>query len=56
MDQTKLCINEAIIQMHLFSHVYKQNGIGKLIEYQEQEPPFGGKTQIDPTLVFEFQW
>jgi hypothetical protein len=29
----------------IFPYVYKQNGIGKLMEwaYQEQEPPFGGK-------------
>jgi hypothetical protein len=55
MDQSYY-VGEAIIQMHLFSHMCTS----KTVEinwngHQEQEPPFGGK-QIDPTLVFEFQW
>jgi hypothetical protein len=46
MDQTKLCINEAIIQMHLFSHTCTNKTELELIEYQEQEPPFGGKSKL----------
>jgi hypothetical protein len=49
MDQTKLCINgQAIIQMHLFSHMCtSKTELGTLEwEYQEQEPPFGGKHKL----------